>query len=145
METKASRGPLTLRIGDAEREACLELLSEHHVQGRLTADELDRRQGVALTAVTEDDLAELFADLPVGSSRPRSRAVSNDWWSLDSRLRWLRVARWSAPPAALAAGGVLVASANPVNDESGFVAGFAAAALGYITHLCVSKWPGRRQ
>src|SRR3712207_4793765 len=101
METRAADAPLSVRIGDVEREKCLELLSEHHVQGRLTADELDRRQHAALTAVTEDDLAGLFADLPVDSSPPRSLTVANDWWSLEPSTRSLRVARWIVPPIAL--------------------------------------------
>jgi hypothetical protein len=144
METRSSDGRLTVRIGDAEREECLDALSDHHVWGRLTLDELDRRQRAALTAVTRDDLAGLLADLPSGTSPSGSLAVSEDWWSLAPTVRALRIARWSATPISLAAGGVLVASANPINDESGFAVGFAAAAVGYITHLCLSKWPGKR-
>jgi hypothetical protein len=79
METRSSDGRLTVRIGDADREECLDALSDHHVWGRLTLDELDRRQRAALTAVTRDDLAGLLADLPSGTSPSGSLAVSEDW------------------------------------------------------------------
>ena len=43
-----------MRVGDAERDACVAALIEHHLHGRLTVEELDRRQRSALAAVTTD-------------------------------------------------------------------------------------------
>src|SRR5688500_836467 len=57
-----------VRIGDTERDECVEALTEHHVRGRLSVDDLDRRHRAALVAVTEADLAALLADLPERSS-----------------------------------------------------------------------------
>lgn len=59
---------LTERVGDAERDALITELNGHHAHGRLFGEELDRRQGLALTAVTRYDLLVLVADLP-GSDR----------------------------------------------------------------------------
>jgi len=53
METQASGIEMFLvRVGDAERDACIEALAEHHIRGRLSVEELDRRQRAALNAVT---------------------------------------------------------------------------------------------
>jgi len=35
--------PSTLRVGDAERDACVATLIGHHLHGRLSAEEFDRR------------------------------------------------------------------------------------------------------
>ena len=53
-----------VRVGDAERDACIDTLTDHHLHGRLPVEELDRRQRAALNAVTAADLAALIADLP---------------------------------------------------------------------------------
>lgn len=53
-----------VRIGDAERERAVSALGEHFAAGRLTADELDERLGLAWSAKTAADLSPLFADLP---------------------------------------------------------------------------------
>lgn len=52
------------RIGDAERDAAVESLREHHVAGRLTPEEFSERMGDALQARTQADLDRLFTDLP---------------------------------------------------------------------------------
>lgn len=51
-------------IGDAERAAACDLLSEHYSAGRLLVEEFDQRMESALNARTEADLARLLADLP---------------------------------------------------------------------------------
>ena len=61
----------TLRVGDAERDATVELLNRHYADGRLTALEREERTAVALTARTADDLSALLADLP-DIEEPRS-------------------------------------------------------------------------
>ena len=64
------------------------------------------------------------------------------WRSLGARGRNARIIQWSVAPVSLVAGGVLVASANPVNDEAGFAAGLAAAALGFVAGMIITKGAG---
>ncbi|WP_203568041.1 DUF1707 SHOCT-like domain-containing protein [Aestuariimicrobium ganziense] len=52
------------RIGDAERDAAIEALREHHAKGRLTIEEFDERMQTALSAKVASDLQPLFSDLP---------------------------------------------------------------------------------
>jgi hypothetical protein len=56
--------PGDLRVSDADRDRAISELSEHFQAGRITADELEERSGLALSARTGKDLAVLFADLP---------------------------------------------------------------------------------
>jgi len=56
------QGPL--RIGDAERDQAVSLLSDHFVAGRLTQTEFEERSEQATRARYADDLAPLFDDLP---------------------------------------------------------------------------------
>ncbi|MFF1686533.1 MULTISPECIES: DUF1707 domain-containing protein [unclassified Streptomyces] len=53
-----------LRASHEERDQVVERLTVAAGDGRLTADELDERLGVALTARTHGELAALLADLP---------------------------------------------------------------------------------
>lgn len=64
MSDGAGRYPPTLRASDADRDVVLAELGEHFQAGRLTADELEERTGLALRARTFGDLAPLTADLP---------------------------------------------------------------------------------
>jgi DNA-binding transcriptional MocR family regulator len=121
----------------------METLTEHHLHGRLSVEELDRRQRAALEAATRADLAALLGDLPRRTSIRMPLAGGNGWWTLDPKVRARRVARAAATAVSLAAGGVLVASANTQSDETGFGVGLAAAALGYLTHVVITKWPGK--
>lgn len=118
------------RVGDAEREDCISMLTGYSVSGHLTLDELDARVGAALRARTSADLECLTFDLPTGGEdiertapakrwiRPRRLGVSvcsvagvawfaqsgstNDWWNLaDAQL---------APVALLLTGGVALVS-----------------------------------
>lgn len=52
------------RIGDAERQAAVDALSDHFVAGRLDQDEFNQRMETAMQARTRAELAPLFADLP---------------------------------------------------------------------------------
>src|SRR5689334_9240293 len=54
----------SLRIGTAEREAAVRLLSDHMSEGRLTLEEYEERMAAALEARTQADLKPLFTDLP---------------------------------------------------------------------------------
>lgn len=76
-----------LRIGTAEREQAVELLTRHLGEGRLTVTEFDERCARVVRAGTGSDLAALFVDLPAVPT-PRRR-----------RHAWFAV-----PVAALAAG-----------------------------------------
>lgn len=53
-----------LRIGTAEREAAIKILSDHLSEGRLSLDEYDQRMSAAIDAQTRADLRPLFRDLP---------------------------------------------------------------------------------
>lgn len=53
-----------LRIGTAERESAVTMLSEHMSAGRLTLEEYEQRMAAALEARTRGELRVLFADLP---------------------------------------------------------------------------------
>jgi hypothetical protein len=54
----------TLRVSHEDRDQVAELLRVAAGDGRLTADELDERLELALTARTYDDLKALITDLP---------------------------------------------------------------------------------
>jgi hypothetical protein len=54
----------SLRASDADRERFVEALRQHHVDGRLTADELAERTEGAYAARTLGDLDALATDLP---------------------------------------------------------------------------------
>lgn len=60
--SSSRRGPL--RIGDAERDQAVAVLSDHFVAGRLTQEEFEERSGQATRARYDNDLAPLFDDLP---------------------------------------------------------------------------------
>ena len=92
------RGPHTLRIGDAERDAAAADLGEHYAAGRLTLDELNERLDAAFSAKTFGQLARLMADLPgpgrlpwQTGPRPRPRQGAYDGW---------RSAGFEEPPSA---------------------------------------------
>jgi hypothetical protein len=53
-----------LRIGTAERESAVKILSDHMSEGRLTLEEYDERMSAALESRTRADLRALFTDLP---------------------------------------------------------------------------------
>ncbi|MFI7065990.1 DUF1707 domain-containing protein [Kribbella sp. NPDC050124] len=55
-------GPV--RIGDAERDQAVAMLSDHFVAGRLTQEEFEDRSEHATRARYADDLVPLFDDLP---------------------------------------------------------------------------------
>lgn len=55
--------PVQRRIGDAERDRCIEDLSANFSAGRMTQEEFERRSLLAFEAATESDLAALTEDL----------------------------------------------------------------------------------
>jgi hypothetical protein len=69
-----------LRASHQDRDQVVELLRVSAGDGRLTAEELDQRLELALTARTYGELAELVADLPAagaaaGAPAPRAKDV----------------------------------------------------------------------
>jgi len=64
-----------MRASDADRDLALAELSRHFEAGRLTAEELDERMGLALSARTLGDLGTLMSDLP-SEPEPESVPVS---------------------------------------------------------------------
>ena len=62
-----------LRASDAERDAAVDRLRTHGVDGRLTVDELTERIEKALEAKTLGQLDDLFVDLP--DDRPSLAAM----------------------------------------------------------------------
>jgi hypothetical protein len=57
-------GDPRLRASDADRERTVNLLREHHAEGRLDMDEFHERLNGAYEAKTLGDLNALLADLP---------------------------------------------------------------------------------
>src|SRR6516225_3320288 len=62
--TEQESGGGLLRVSHEDRDQIAELLRVAAGDGRLTAEELDERLELALTARTYDDLKALVADLP---------------------------------------------------------------------------------
>lgn len=65
-----------IRIGTAEREQALDLLSEHFAAGRLTVTEFDERSGIVSAATTRSELVPVFADLPGNYQAPGTAPLS---------------------------------------------------------------------
>ena len=57
-------GDPRLRASDADRERVVNLLREHHAEGRLDLEEFHERLNAAYAAKTIGDLEALLADLP---------------------------------------------------------------------------------
>jgi hypothetical protein len=78
----------SLRASDADRERFVEALRQHHVEGRLTTEELEERTGKAYEARTLGDLNALATDLPPLTPAPGSPAGWNpDAPGLPPRMR----------------------------------------------------------
>jgi Domain of unknown function (DUF1707) len=62
--SRASYANPGMRVSDAERAEVADRLSKHYGDGRLDQEEFSKRLDQAMSAVTQADLAGLFADLP---------------------------------------------------------------------------------
>jgi Domain of unknown function (DUF1707) len=88
-----------LRASHEDRDRVVELLRVSAGDGRLTADELDERLELAMTARTYGELAKLVADLPAAGSvasspAPRAKEVMR----LDTgSAHTVRNGRWTVP------------------------------------------------
>jgi len=58
-----------MRAGTTDRQAAVDLLSQHFTEGRLTAGEFDERVAKAYAATYLDELPELSLDLPANEPR----------------------------------------------------------------------------
>ncbi|WP_162450687.1 DUF1707 domain-containing protein [Phytoactinopolyspora mesophila] len=67
-EPAAEHNKPAIRASDHERQAVVDLLSEHTTTGRLTLAELEERVEAAYSATTRDELVKLTADLPAPSA-----------------------------------------------------------------------------
>lgn len=83
-----------VRVGDQEREACVEDLRTHFAVGRLTLDEFEERTASALSARIQADLGALTADLPALRRQPAGAPVRQkqlaskqlDTWDIAFRI-----------------------------------------------------------
>jgi Domain of unknown function (DUF1707) len=135
---------LAQRVGDAERDACISLLAEHHVSGRLSAEEFDLRQGAALRAVTQDDLVSLLRDLPVTAPKLGHEDSTSYSPVVSERASrsWARLA-WALPPCAVVSTATFMST---LDREGEFllgvghtqVAALVAGAAGVLSYWCAS-------
>ena len=89
-----------LRASHDDRDQVVELLRVSAGDGRLTAEELDERLELAMTARTYGELARLVADLPAQGSAviPAPVPQAKDVVRIDTRSRQVRrVDRWVVP------------------------------------------------
>ena len=89
-----------LRASHDDRDRVVELLRVSAGDGRLTAEELDERLELAMTARTYGELARLVADLPAQGSAVTPAAAPQAWdvVRIDTRSGHVRrVDRWVVP------------------------------------------------
>jgi hypothetical protein len=78
MDTDARGFPLgDLRVSDAERDRAVSELSDAFQDGRITAEEFDRRSTQALSARTGRELTATVADLPLDRGPADGAAADN--------------------------------------------------------------------
>ena len=140
-----SRGALKqglVRVGDAERDACSAALIDHHLHGRLSIDELERRQRASLVAVTEQDLSLLLADLPEQQSATERRRSGTP--SRETPQEVTRVAIRLAPVVAVLGGAWFTEWLVQINSIAGtaglgFGGAIATGALAWATHAVIGR------
>jgi DUF1707 SHOCT-like domain len=88
-----------LRASHEDRDRVVELLRVSAGDGRLTADELDERLEVAMTARTYGELAKVVADLPAsGSVAPAPAARVKEVMRFDNgSAHMVKNGRWVVP------------------------------------------------
>jgi len=70
----------SLRVGDKERDAVVEILRQRHVEGRLDSEEFQTRLDRCFAARTYAELDALIADFPgEESERPRTGRPRRGW------------------------------------------------------------------
>lgn len=123
---------IAVRVGDLDRHACVVSLIEHHLQGRLSREDLERRQQLATSAVTTDDLRVLLEDLPQSPVTPapaRGRRVSV---SFAGRVPG---AVWALAPILPVYGAAKFGKFMfEYSAEGHYYTAAVAGAVGYVTH-----------
>jgi hypothetical protein len=124
-----------VRVGDRDRELATAALRRHFVAGRLSAAELSDRAGLALRALSRDDLdlamgdlPLVWEDLPAGvqlAARKLSRVVRRVTLLLALVGLWLIVSL----ALALALGTALVAGAPPSTALGVYLVALALTSL----------------
>ena len=133
-------GDPRLRASDADRERTVQMLREHHAEGRLDIDEFHERFNAAYEAKTLGELDALLADLPaidlyrLPSAGLRPAPVGN--WAPARRPGGGSVARQAGPWAAWVVVSSMLTLAWII---TGFAAGGAAAWLPWFL-LIVIPW-----
>ena len=127
-----------VRVGDAERDACIGSLTDHHLHGRLSVEELDRRQRAALNAVTAADLAALIADLPGSSQQDGPIRVRRVRGRISARSAG-KVALLGAPPVAVVTTSALMATNADFDHGATYVACLVTGAVGVASHWVASR------
>lgn len=129
-----------VRVGDAERDACIGSLTDHHLHGRLSVEELDRRQRAALNAVTAADLAALIADLPGSSQQAGPIKVRSVRGRISPRSA-RKVALFAAPPVAVVTTSALIATDDAyVDNGATLLACLVTGAVGVASHWIASRF-----
>jgi hypothetical protein len=127
-----------VRVGDAERDACIGSLTDHHLHGRLSVEELDRRQRAALNAVTAADLAALVADLPTSSRQGGPTKVGSVRQRISSRSA-RKVALMAAPPVAvMTSSALMLANADDLGGT--LFASLVTGAVGVVSTWAASRF-----
>lgn len=134
-----------LRVGDVERDTCVATLTEHHLQGRLSVEEVQSRHRAALVAVRVSDLDALLADLPgghrglrtSGPARARTQSVASPVPEVLDRAPGVTVV--GAATALVPAGVIVGASALAHHlwmdsNEGALLGGLFVGTIGYATH-----------
>jgi hypothetical protein len=143
--TAAAGGRGHLRASRTDRERVIELLKDAFVQDRLTQEELDTRVGLALASRTYADLADLTADIPVGSAAAEPATAG----PAGSPARTLAKAARRSGICMLVAfalvGVVVLTQSGPLTGMASLSALIAAlAASGFLGYGVVDAWHERR-
>uniref|UniRef100_UPI002930D383 DUF1707 SHOCT-like domain-containing protein n=1 Tax=uncultured Propionibacterium sp. TaxID=218066 RepID=UPI002930D383 len=107
----------SLRIGDTERDAAVELLQSHYAAGRLTTEEFGERMTSALAAHYQADLDLLFTDLP---SDPQARFF-DEAGPVGRAARPSELTPWQAPAPVAARSAGRRAAAAAFSAVSGLI------------------------
>ncbi|HJY55422.1 MAG TPA: DUF1707 domain-containing protein [Streptosporangiaceae bacterium] len=147
--TAAAGGRGHLRASRTDRERVIEQLKDAFVQDRLTQEELDTRVGLALASRTYADLADLTADIPVGSAAAEPATAGPAAEPAGSPARTLAKAARRSGICMLAAfalvGVVVLTQSGPLTGMAFLSALIAAlAASGFLGYGVVDAWHERR-
>ena len=129
---------LMQRVGDSERDACVTTLIDHHLHGRLSVEDLERRQVAAMTAVTTQDLRLLLADLPdSGHAGMRSPQQTLPADAVDQARKAVKSLLPVTP--VLLGGAWFSQWFWQYSAEGPFLGALAGGALGYASHAVLSR------